>query len=152
MKFDIIGRGLEFFDKTGAGGCDTLGVRINGTCVERLSTSGKWFTASNVGEPIKELIWEKNGSVHALTEAGYVKYATVLPPDANAGYVAKKVNLKTLDEYRLDQSAGREGKTKLGKKRVPLWKWPFKFLWWCVKLLARLLFLGFLLDAADNNK
>ena len=75
MKLDIIGKGNAFFDKTGSNSIDTNAIRINGTSVERLSNSGKWFPTAEMGEHIKELYWEKNGTVHALTESGQLKYA-----------------------------------------------------------------------------
>ena len=56
MKLEIIGKGQSFFDKTGAKSIDTIAVRINGTCVERLSDSGNWITTANMGEPIKNCI------------------------------------------------------------------------------------------------
>lgn len=123
-----------------------VGVRINGTCVERMTPEGKWFTTANIGEPIKEFVWEKNGSVHALTESGNLKYATILNPDSKVGYVAQKMEFESGE----DLSSPSDKINKI-KKKTPLWKWPFKILWWCVKCLTKILFLGFLLDSADNN-
>lgn len=98
------------------------------------------------------MYWEANGNVYALTQSGDLKYATILPADSQANYKVKKVQIITRQESLIQQQK-MKGKLSI-KKKTPLWEWPFKVIWWSVKVILRILQIGDALgiDGSDKDK
>lgn len=139
-------------DDWGVNSSGMRAVRINGTCVERLSSDGKWDGVYNAGKPISRLIWEKNGAVHAIMQDGSVKKsATVLSPTPNK-YTpwdyeiedVKKSRSASKDKEERDDDDEKTGFFGSGW----WWKWPFKAIWAIIKFL----FVVVLFSAFANHK
>lgn len=147
-KYRIINQGSAFYDDYAANSTDVAGVRINGSCVERLGKNGQWFTAYNAGEPIDNLLWTENGAVQAVTSSGKVAYSNVnltcnpknKPSVREITIGGKKSSSRGKREEYSDSSSGAPA----------ILLWPLKGLWWLVKFI----FWTLLFDSimSSNNK
>ncbi len=109
-KYRIYDEGNAFFDDYGINSNDVGGVRINGSCVERLGKGNQWFTAYNAGKPIDRLLWTENGAIHAVTDDGKVVNANVnLARNPNC---PTKIREITIDEASKSSSKKVEEKKK----------------------------------------
>lgn len=76
-KLRIIGEGTEFLDNWVINSNDVGGVRVNGTCVQRLGKDGTWYDRYNAGKPIEKILWTEDGSIMAVLPDGRVQHANV---------------------------------------------------------------------------
>lgn len=142
-KLRIIGQDTEFIDNWNINSTDVGGVRIQGTCVQRLSKSGSWYDCYNAGKPIEKLLWCENGSIMAVMKDGQVR-------NANVNLTCNPKNKPQAREYVIDDGSKendvKEDKsTKKSKSKEKSerqffpdgwwYKWPAKGIWKLIKLI-----------------
>lgn len=133
-KFRIIGEGSEFQDNYGIQNTDVGGVRIHGTCVQRLSKDGRWYNCYTSDKPIKKILWTENGSIMAVTQDDRVQYA-------NVNLKCNPNNKPRVRDYVVEgrsKPAKQKSKRTIGGSFLKSgwwWKWPLKGLWAIIKFV-----------------
>ncbi|MCM1292580.1 MAG: hypothetical protein NC111_05240 [Bacteroides sp.] len=146
-KYKILGSGTEFYDDFGRNANDTCGIRLNGRDVERLSASGKWFTAGKVPEGTESLLWTENGRIVAIGADGKASETSV--------YLSATPGKHSLHDYEIKQESYSKSDRNEKKKDSDggdsiawkCFKGIFKGIWWLIKSL----FVITLLASADNK-